>query len=143
MARAKAQCTCERCGQEFVKIAYKRNRAEAASFEKWAEENITLCPDCWKAEQDSKAVEGLALPALTGIPKQIAWAESIRVKMIRKAREDAHGLEGEEKALADGYIKHIAEGKEESRFWIDNRDSHLFRLPECVAYVKAARKETP
>lgn len=139
MARAKAHCTCERCGKEFIKIAYRQNSTAARDYEKWAEENITICPDCWKAEQDAKAVAGLNLPELTGSPKQIAWAEDIRAKMLRKAREATKPLKDDEKNLADECIRYIAEGKAESRFWIDNRDNNFFRLPEVKEFVKQKR----
>lgn len=52
MAKAEAHCICENCGAEFIK--YKRNcfnRREADEWEKWAEENITLCPECYKKKQ--------------------------------------------------------------------------------------------
>lgn len=139
MAQAKATCTCERCGKEFTKIAYKRNTTEARSFEQWATENITICPECWEAEQAEKVLRSYALPELTGSPKQIAWAESIRARLIEKAKTQAEKANDKDRELADAYIKHIAETKSESRFWIDNRDNNLFRIRECAEFIKERR----
>jgi len=51
MARAVAKCKCKVCGAEFTKSAIKRNRAEAHSWEAWAESTFDLCPSCWGKEQ--------------------------------------------------------------------------------------------
>lgn len=47
MARAIATCKCNTCGKEFEKIAYKYNSKQASEWEKWAEENIIECPQCY------------------------------------------------------------------------------------------------
>ena len=47
MARAIATCTCDTCGKEFEKIAYKQNSRDANAWEAWAIKNITECPDCY------------------------------------------------------------------------------------------------
>lgn len=47
MAKAKATCTCKTCGGTFIKEAYKRNRAEASSWEAWAAEHFDECPACY------------------------------------------------------------------------------------------------
>ena len=49
MAIAKATCRCAICGEEFEYRTYRRNRREADSFEAWAAEHITECPDCRQA----------------------------------------------------------------------------------------------
>lgn len=51
MAKATAHCTCSECGTKFEKTSTQRNRKEADNWEKWAEENFTLCGPCWGAEQ--------------------------------------------------------------------------------------------
>lgn len=47
-------------------------------------ERSGVCSDCYKAEQDAKRQANMdackSLPALTGTPKQIAWAEKIRAE---------------------------------------------------------------
>ena len=46
MSMARANCTCATCGHTFEVRAKRANSRDAASFEKWAEENITECDDC-------------------------------------------------------------------------------------------------
>lgn len=66
-----------------------------------------------KAEEAKRAAEFMGLPALTGSPKQIAWAEQIRQKYIEWAE--------------DGGINSTPVVKSRkartSRFWIDNRNN--------------------
>lgn len=100
MARARIELTCTDCGKKFVHIHTCRNSREAASYEVWAKENITCCPDCLaagrKAEQ-AVAVENylasfageFCFPEITGVSdKQIAYAKSLRDRFI--ADELAH-----------------------------------------------------
>ena len=47
MANATVMCKCEKCGKEFMKEKICRNRTEADSFEEWAKENCTECPECY------------------------------------------------------------------------------------------------
>ena len=54
MAKAKAICKCEKCGKTFEKEKICANRREAESWEAWAEENCTVCPECYAAEKASK-----------------------------------------------------------------------------------------
>lgn len=52
MARAKATCTCSKCGGTFEKVKYNcANRSDADRWEAWAVEYFDTCPDCWKQEQ--------------------------------------------------------------------------------------------
>ena len=62
MAKAVAICKCAVCGETFEKEAYKQNRRLADEWERWAEENITVCPRCYAKEQREKEkAEGLVL----------------------------------------------------------------------------------
>lgn len=63
------------------------------------------CPDCRKAAADKAAAEQ-GLPALTGSPKQVAWAAEIRERALRLLpAERADKIRAEASA----------------RWWIDNR----------------------
>lgn len=92
-----------------------------------------LCPDCYRAEitaererRNASAAEtnrGNGLPELTGTPKQVAWAESIRAaayptlaEMQQKITSDWSGPGGEE---ALGIVNH-ATGQSSARWWIDH-----------------------
>ena len=123
MAIAKAICKCEVCGKTFEFRKERANRSEARSFEAWAAENITKCPECkskeWK-EKIRKANEGL--PNLTGSEKQIAWASDIRAKAIWNLQELLN-----DKAFKDvsedlsAFADSILAQKTEARWWIDQR----------------------
>jgi len=103
MARAIVNLTCQKCGKSFSHIKHDfRKRADADQYEKWAESNITTCPDCYKEEQkpireakkaQEKADEFIKvkewekytkiLPALTGTENQIKWASVIRYEKLQ------------------------------------------------------------
>lgn len=92
MARAIANCKCEKCGETFEKIAFKYNRTEADKWQEWAEENCTICPDCWRKETQEKdavkvaeIIERLKLPEITGkSERQIKFANDLRNKLLAK-----------------------------------------------------------
>lgn len=96
MAKAEITLTCRDCGKRFKWTKDCYNRKEANEAEAWAEENITLCPDCRKKEyikeqqalapeyarQATEIIGDYKLPVLTGTEKQIAYATSLRDKFI-------------------------------------------------------------
>lgn len=89
MARVKINCKCELCGGTFEHIKFKNNRTEAEKYEEWAKENITVCPDCYRRNEEEEAKktasEKAELPELTGTEKQVAYAEKLRAKIVSKA----------------------------------------------------------
>lgn len=52
MAQARAKCTCKECGAEFIRTKICRNRAEADSWEEWAEDTFDLCSSCYKKARE-------------------------------------------------------------------------------------------
>lgn len=81
----------------------------------------TDCRDCYKAGQaaelSAKVAEiGVDLPALSGSPKQVAWATTLRDK--RLAALSTRPIPEERRA---GFFGALA-AKTDSRWWIDNRD---------------------
>ena len=72
MAQAKINVICETCGKEFTHTKVCYNRKEADSYEEWAKENITVCPDCYKT-LCRKAEEKKRRKALTGNIMRRAW----------------------------------------------------------------------
>ena len=129
MAIGIANCTCSACGTQFQRRAKKYNCTEAESWVKWAEANITLCPECWKKEQEEKAAaalrrsaEGITLAELEGSPKQIAWAEDIRSKFALKSADNMGIIDRAD--IRDKYTRLRTKTLEEmksARWWIDNR----------------------
>lgn len=95
------------------------------------------CRACWDAAQAAQAKEA-GLPDLTGSPKQIAWANGIRNRILAEA---AHCIETHPDW--PDVDKWLAELKKETsaRWWIDHRDAHAAILdpdPWMAAQVKAA-----
>lgn len=88
MAVAIIKRVCEKCGCEFEHRKACGKRYEADSYEKWAAEHITMCPECYEKEckeSEERMIRAqavrLGLPALEGTVKQIAWAEKIRCRV--------------------------------------------------------------
>lgn len=155
MARAMANCTCEKCGNTFTKIAYRQNRTDARNYEAWAEANCTICPECWKAEKEAKQKEEQesilqkysdVIPSLTGSEKQIAWAEKIRRNLVDNANDVITALKRRNKKgseVAADYIAWLIQDKTDSRFWIDNRGcTSLLKLPEASEFIKSRKEHT-
>lgn len=95
MSRVKMVLKCEHCGKTFEHIHMCRNSTEAGTYEAWARENITTCPDCYAAQKRAHQLDAVSgymssfseqhpLPQITGVSeKQIAYASSLREKFIR------------------------------------------------------------
>lgn len=91
MAKAIANCTCEFCGASFQKSTIKPNARLAADWVKWAEANITLCPECYGKTKEFDVDERITalekvhpLPEITGASeKQIKFASDMRRKFLR------------------------------------------------------------
>lgn len=133
MAKARAICTCKTCGKEFEIERICRNRADANSWEKWAEETIDECDMCAKKRTDEEISEYESqhnLPALTGSVKQVAWAKKIRYDFASRIERDALiGLKGGEEVMLthNGKPYRVKEWVEialtvhsEAHWWIDN-----------------------
>lgn len=119
-----------------------------------------LCPECYrkkveeeratKNEESEKEAEEMELPELSGSPKQVAWANTIRVEFIKKFSDKIAQTISKGKKfvrivefgecvtykLSDlQEIEKILMNKTEARFWIDHRNYTL------LMYVKEAYKE--
>lgn len=134
MARAIANCTCRKCGKKFEKIASKNSRDEANRWTEWAEANITLCYDCYKAESYEQAKGDMELPELEGSPKQIAWAEDIRDKFIENTANRKNKLYNATRA-------YIVRNINSAKWWIDHRYDYNAALNEVYAANMEAIKE--
>lgn len=79
---AKAFFKCAKCGTDV--LVEGRNRSDADRLAASRESRHETCSDCWQAERAAENQAALAaastsgLPALTGSPKQVAWAAKIR-----------------------------------------------------------------
>jgi hypothetical protein len=78
MARSRFQYTCGHDGE-----AHGRNRRDADSRAAYyAKDECWDCRNAIRAKAAAEAAQAMALPPLTGTPKQISWAEQIRVKAL-------------------------------------------------------------
>ena len=90
MARVKITLTCTECGKKFEHIHFCRNSSDTESYQKWAMENITICPSChyaYKLAEEhaelSHYLEGYNLPEITGVSdKQITFANKLRTRFV-------------------------------------------------------------
>lgn len=131
MARGIANCTCKTCGATFEKIEFRQNRSAADSWAAWAETYYDECTPCYREriqaerdEENRKAAEMAAeanLPALSGSEKQVAWANTIRQRV----------LDDLDKA-AENCIEHMTYNKEAGHTWESYTKFLLSTLPEPV-----------
>ena len=132
MAKWECICVCEKCGKEFSRSGFARNRAEADNREDWVKKNPGLCRDCWKAEKSEEEEEflrSLPLPELTGTEKQIQYAEDLRRGFILRhctRQEFAYFVgKGSAEEYAKGKAK-IAERLEEAKH------NHNIKIVTCL-----------
>ena len=93
MAKATVTCTCCECGKSFTASKILASRDQANNWEEWAVSNIIECDECRakareeeKAAANAKAAEAakeFELPELSGSPRQIEWANTIRVAYFK------------------------------------------------------------
>jgi len=123
------------CGHRYNEQMYGPHKGRDSRV-KWLSERI--CPDCLAAERASEAAKAgeraksSGLPALTGSPKQIVWAEQIRqtaLPRIAEALAQARsrikaGLNAEQATRADRYLEIIEGmgGNASAVWWIDHRN---------------------
>ena len=152
MALATTTCTCRICGAEFVHRAKKCNRTDANNYAAWAAANIGLCPACYHAQmqeqqaaENAKKAEVFRLPALAGSPKQLAWANDLRLMFAAGASD----LCGDDSLMRQG-VQVILDRKLSAKWWIDHRFdcgyaaellNHILNStdPEDVALTKSIR----
>ena len=132
-----------------------------------------LCPECYEKEINEerkrtneealKKAKELELPNLEGSPKQVAWANTIRNKMlsvIDKRIEDLQNgfvdmftidhLEeifnvSNDKELIDVFINvsnYICENKRKASFFIDNKETSYEFLAEIYKEMKVKEEES-
>ncbi|MGO5353784.1 hypothetical protein ACTQX5_09910 [Faecalicoccus sp. LCP19S3_E3] len=78
-----------------------------------------LCPECWAKKQaklsakNADIADCLGFAKLEGSPKQIAWAENLRIKMFEILKE---------KPYYKDVVESIAKSETSAKFYIDARD---------------------
>ena len=133
---------------------------------------LRLCPECYRKKKEAeraainkeaeKKSEAEGLPELTGSEKQVAWANTIRLKKMEGI--DAWIEEIQRKGQLGGIVrpadgekykspleemqegeKFLLENMTEARFWIDNRYSMPSEILDTgiSGYRKEKREELP
>lgn len=116
MAKVTIDLVCERCGKEFTHTKYCCNSREANTYENWATDNITMCPDCYSLSKIEE-VEFDNIVELTGTDRQIQYARAIRAKTIKALMRIA-GCDNVKVEEA----KTIINEHDTAVWWIDNQD---------------------
>lgn len=118
------------CGHTKTVQLYGKNSERERKIA-WME--TIICPDCYKAkleaereaenEKSKEAAVQRGLCELSGSPKQIAWANTIREKWFTAAEEEMDTAHPDAKAIFS-YAGQIAE----ARWWIDRREKDPIRV---------------
>lgn len=118
------------CGHEATHTIFGKGSFREWKLKRLAEEPCFDCQMAVRNEHAAAKSEELALPALTGSDKQIAWATTLRVEKLAEARTYisdllARGREnGHDVAEATIELEKLLvrlEHQTEAKFWIDNR----------------------
>lgn len=153
MAIAKAQCTCSTCNRTFIYRKNCANRPAADSFEAWAQENITECPDCRAAriqsqrdQENAQAAQTAAdqqRPALKGSEKQIAWATTIREKCLASVTSyyAAKMSKHPEAAIYQDCLTAYLLKKRAASWWIEKMHSACENFARILAVLNAEEPE--
>ena len=126
--------------QLYGKTSERENRI------KYLEGNC-VCPECYKAQKDAErkaenekaaeAAETRGMQELSGSPKQVAWANTIREKVM-KYIDKTMNLEDERVKNLIQYINTNADTKSAS-WWIDRRDRGELEVLREIAKAMMAK----
>ena len=149
---------CSICGEEYTAEKTCYNRTEANSWEAWMKNQEGTCPDCYKKKMQAEREEKLeaeriqhkkdnaeaalnatnrGLPELSGTPKQIAWANTIREKFLCSFR-CKDGADEDVRIRFDMVINHVISNHATASSWIDNQNR--FRSIMKEAQIEVANK---
>lgn len=138
MALAKITIICKSCGKEFQVRKSCYNSSAARQYEAWAQEHICECPECYAARTQAEELAGIDLSiALSGSEKQIAWAESLRIKYARACAKVIRKKDKENEAALLSALNSIIAEHTEARYWIDHRED---TEEQIIAIVEAEMK---
>lgn len=132
MAKARVIIVCKKCGEKFTWSKECNNREDADKAEEWAIKNVEECPECtfkarvkYENEQAMEMSENLDLPKLEGSEKQIAWANTIRIKFIEYYnRVKSLPSTKTNKQICESF-EDIIQKEITAKFWINNKYSNI------------------
>jgi hypothetical protein len=141
---------CENCKQEYSRPAYTSVASKSVK-QYWRDKEgseFGLCAECYEAQKqaDREAANAEAaekaremeLPELTGTEKQVAWANTIRVKMIEEAQK--LGEKCNAKPLYYRALDSMIQNPKAS-WYIDNRDKYIGDIISDIAKNIPAEEE--
>ena len=136
-----------RCGHTVTVQLVGPHKERARRIEWMRTNHCFSCDNEIAAQAARETASKAGLPALTGSPKQIAWAETLRAKKITEfeAAADVLGKKyiARSKAaraeLADALalLHHEVFGEAASRYWIDARDGQSITYETLGETIKA------
>lgn len=134
------------CGHENVMQLFGKEKDRQSKIEYF--ERYGLCPECYKAKMErereianKEAMEKAKnLPALTGSPKQIVWATTIRQKFLDYVYANYEKTEENSEEMEESMDK-ILSTYTDSAHWIESRnfvdrDSFLIDMLRELGYVE-------
>jgi len=145
MARTTIYYSCGHTGEKqlFGKMSQRESYVEYAA-------KSLVCPACAREAQDKESAEYEAsesLPELIGSEKQVSWARTIRIKMLKEFDEKVayhrsiappERLEEIDKAIHA--INQTVRGRKRASWWIDNqRAGGTYLIEKEYAAYKAAQ----
>ena len=98
---------CAECSKGYQVQLYGPLKSREWKVSNWDK----MCPDCWEESKKKAAEKALknaktnGLPELTGSPKQISWALSIRERLLSDPAES----------------RNVDANNTLASYWIDNR----------------------
>lgn len=123
------------CGHTATVQLYGKIK-ERESYIEWARDN-KLCPECYEKEraaarqkQNEDAQNDAMLnhyPQLTGSDKQIAWANTLRMKAVEEVKGrieeivSIKQMQDDMAGLLQQVLNNAVQSQTDSKFWIDNR----------------------
>lgn len=141
MSMAKITQRCEKCGNEFEHRQKCHSSKERESYEAWAAENITICPECYlkhkrqeEREKREKFYAEYGIPAITtGTEKQIAYANKLRDEYFERHGSDyRHFI----KVLKEMTQEDIEREAEEFGYTVDEYITEAYRSYDLSAAHK-------
>lgn len=124
---AKATYKCPECGATITVTGHNRNEADRKAAYMEAQGYTCFSCKCKQEHEEAEKKAGeMGLPALEGSPKQIAWAESIRMKFLEMNLS---------KEAREWMLSHTS-----ARFFIDNRET--YQMVEAFKHSMEKKEET-
>ena len=164
MAMATVKLVCSTCGIEYTATKNCRNRAEADNWEEYMKAgNGNTCPQCWgkekreqeAAKNDEKSKEAAELAhelgwaELSGSEKQIAWAETLRLKMtehisyaLDKSSYKGEAITKENLPAVVSEVNAFLKSKTNAKLYIDNRENSVQEWLDLIGKEPDAKADS-